>query len=95
MSVLLGTLHTFSKLIFRFLPHFQEIIVFLSQQLPKPQLCKDMERNVAHFNVESVNYLDIEVHIVSNRPCWFPTLLYQSLFKGLTLQQAQKMYIEF
>lgn len=58
--------------------------------LPRYDIIK---RNVAHFNVEGMNYLDTAVHNVSNRLCWLPPSLYQSLFWGLTLQQVRKMEI--
>lgn len=69
MSVLDGILHTFSNLIFRLLSYiyFQERIVFYHSNCHGINFAKRyniIEKNVVHFNVESVNFLDIAV---SNR----------------------------
>lgn len=69
---------------------FKKEFITATAKNPTLQRCDLLKRNVALFNAESVNYLNIAVHMFSNRPCWFPPSCYQSLVWKLTLQQAQK-----
>lgn len=96
------TMHTFSNPRIRFHTTtliscptliFKKEFIFITATAKNStmQWCDLIKRNVAQFNVESVNYLNIAVHMFSNRPWWFLPSCDQSLIWKLTLNRHKKV----